>query len=125
MPTIGVLRHRVVLEAAMVTRSATGAEIKTWNADCDAADLQDAAAVVDVGLGLAARIDTSGGREWSAAKAVTAELTHLVTMRWRKSILPSKRLRYDDPKDNSTRYFDIRAVVNPDEKKIWLQLHCV
>jgi SPP1 family predicted phage head-tail adaptor len=104
----GRMRSLITLQAKAVTRGASGSEQSNWT---DAAVVHCAFA-------------TDAGREFMAAKAVNAEMTHLLSIRWRAGVTQSMRVKYDDPKDNTTRYFDIRAVKNPDNRRRFLALEC-
>lgn len=97
----GSLRNRIVLQQASATRAADGSEVKTWN------DL----------MTVSAMIDTQGGREFYQAKAVNAELTHEITIRYQTGLAPAMRVKFTDPKENTDRYFDIRSILNPDNQK--------
>lgn len=63
-----------------------------------------------------AKIDTQGGREFMAARAVNAELTHEISIRWMPGLGPGMRVLFTDPSTGNNRYFDIRAVVNPNNE---------
>lgn len=72
-----------------------------------------------------AKIDTKGGREFFQARSVNAELTHEITVRWQAGIESKMRVRFDDPLNATRRYFDIHAVVNPENQARYvLLLHC-
>ncbi len=90
----GAMRHRIVLQQASVTRNTDGSERKTW---------PDTATV-------SAAIAFGTGRELFAARAVNAELTHLITIRYYAGLGPDWRVKFNDPKDGSVRYFDIRSI---------------
>jgi SPP1 family predicted phage head-tail adaptor len=105
----GALRHQVFVQRADIERGAGGSEKKAWT---DAFPIQ-------------VEFVSQVGREFSAAKAVNAELTHVLKTRWQAGISPDHRLRYPDPKQGGKdRFFDIRAVVNPDELQWILMIHC-
>ncbi len=73
-----------------------------------------------------AKIDTQGGREFFQAKQINAQLTHEITIRWQQGITSKMRVRFEDPVEGTTRYFDIASPpVNPNNGIRWiLLLHC-
>ena len=60
-----------------------------------------------------AKVDTRGGKEFFAARAVNAELTHELTIYWQAGIQSKMRVLFADPVEDAARYFDIQAIVNP------------
>ncbi len=68
-----------------------------------------------------AKISTTGGREFQQAKAMTPQLSHEVTIRWRRDIQPTAK----DIFVFGAREFDISAVINVMERNEDLMLHCV
>ena len=90
----GTMRHVVVLQQPAITRGPDGGEVK---------DYRDTAAV-------RAEIAFGAGREFLAAKAVDAELTHTLTIRYRPGLGPDWRVKFDDPIEQTTRYFDVRSI---------------
>ena len=71
------------------------------------------------------RIDSKGGAEFFRAKAVNADLTHEITIRWQPGITPKMRVLFQDPNDGSDRYFDIQSIPNPNNQIAYiLLLHC-
>ncbi len=108
------LRNQIVIEGLpfTISRNANGSEARTgseWQPLCNAG----------------AKIDTQGGREFFNAKQLNTELTHEITIRWQPGIVTKMRVRFDDPVEGVTRYFDIRAIVNPNNQTRWiLLLHC-
>ena len=104
----GALRHRMAVEAFDITRGAGGSEVKTPRLD----------------FWIQVEFLSQNGREYFQARAVNAAMTHLLRARWRDGLVPSKRLRYPDPKTKADRYFDIQAVTNSEELKHAVQLQC-
>lgn len=111
-PTIdpGEFRHRITIQQATETRASDGSDVKTWST---------------FEASVPAKLATTGGREYNAARAVTAELTHLWQIRWRKGVTPKMRVLYYDPNEGTNHYMDIRAVVSPTGIPVYLDLHCV
>ena len=108
----GDLRWRIVLQQATVSRGTAGSQVRDWT--------QPAAQITR-----SASISTTGGREFLQARSVNAKLSHEVVIRWVPGIVPNTwRVRFDDPKDGSTRYFDIHDSVAPDERRRMLHLFC-
>lgn len=58
------------------------------------------------------------GKEYLTAQQISTELTHDVTIRYRRDIQPKMRIKYNN------RYFEIHAVIDPEEKREWLFLKC-
>lgn len=104
----GSLRHWLVIESKAVTPDANGDRTETWAtfAECWAS------------------IETSGGREFFAAKQVIGDLTHSLQIRFIAGLAPDMRVKYADQKTGKVRYFHIRAIVNPDERSEMLMLQC-
>jgi SPP1 family predicted phage head-tail adaptor len=67
-------------------------------------------------------VETGNGREFMAARQVMADLTHTIRMRYLVNITPDMRIAYDDQKTGRTRYFDIKSILNPDERDEMLTL---
>ena len=94
MNTSGKLRNLVVLQQPAIGRGSDGSEIKAY---------PDTASV-------RAEIIFGTGREFVAAKSVDADLTHMLTIRYYPGIASDWRVKFHDPLDGSTRYFDVRSV---------------
>jgi SPP1 family predicted phage head-tail adaptor len=100
----GRLRHRITIQEFRVTgRNVIGGEVKDW---------------VNVAT-VWAGIEPIRGREYLAADQPRAELTHRVPMRYRPGIVPTTmRVKY------GSRVFDIKSVIDPDERHVDLELMC-
>lgn len=99
----GEMRHRVTLQKPALSRSSTGQPSKNWET---------------VTL-LWAKIEDLSGREYFIAQqAPTAQVTTRVTIRWRVGVKPEMRILYED------RIFDIKAVLEPEGRRRWLQIMC-
>ena len=99
---IGELRHRVRLQARVLTSDGGGGYGESWS---DLAEIW-------------ARIRPVAGIELTFAEQRQHRVTHEVTIRYRLSIQPSQRLIYDG------RALYILGIVNADERNAFLTLHC-
>ncbi len=100
---IGKFRHRVTIQQATIARNPRGAEITTW----------------DTYAAVYADIRTVAGQEQVlAAQLEQATLLHTVTIRYRSGITPKMRLKWN------TRYFDIEAVIERDNRQRVIDLSC-
>jgi len=100
---VGRLRHQVTIIQAVPAPDGAGGLTKTWTALAT----------------VWAAVDPLRGREYFAAQQVTAEITHKVTLRYLTGVRPEMRVQFGD------REFDIMAVINPQERNIYLELMCV
>ena len=91
---IGPLRHRVTIRTYTKTRDGYGAEIETW------ADFADVWASVEPLI----------GREYMAAKQITAEVSHKIRMRYIEGLLPTMTIAWGD------REFEIVSIINVSER---------
>ncbi len=102
MMRAGALRHRVKLQSASTTPDGGGGSHIIWQ---DVAPLWVA-------------IRPLSGREFQAAGQFSSRLTHEITLRYRPLVLPEMRF------SKGTRIFEIRAVMDVDEKRQWLRVLC-
>jgi len=58
------------------------------------------------------------GAEYLAARQTTSELTHKIRIRYLADLTPKHRIKW------GTRYFDIEAIINPDERNIYYEMMC-
>ncbi|HRC61626.1 MAG TPA: phage head closure protein [Dehalococcoidia bacterium] len=105
----GRLRNRVVIQRRTGAVNAFNEPTDTWSA------------LATVWAG----IEPISGREYFAAQQVQSELTHRVTIRYLEGVTPKDRVAWTDPATQATRYFDIRAVIDRDERHREQQLMCV
>ncbi len=97
----GRLRHRIVLQAFVVTVDAWGTPIQAWT---DMASLW-------------ASVEALHGREFFAAAQVQSEVTHKVRIRHRDGITPAMRILHGE------RTLQIEAIL-PDVRGSELVLMC-
>jgi SPP1 family predicted phage head-tail adaptor len=105
----GDLRHWLEIQVNTLTVSESGDRTDSWTtfANCWGS------------------VATSGGREFYAARQVIADLSHNITIRYVPGVRPDMRVKFTDPKNADTpRYFNIRAMVNPDERNETLMMQC-
>lgn len=96
----GTLRHLIRVEQKTIDVSGDGDRTETWTTFAE----------------VWASVETGNGREFFAARQVIADLTHTIRMRYIVNITPDMRIAYDDLKTGRTRYFDIKSILNPDER---------
>ena len=94
------LRHAVTFEQREEVKNATGGLDVNW------------VAVVSTWV----KITPLSGRETFKASKIQSEVTHSVVMRYLAGITPKLRIRFGD------RYFDIKSVLNVEERNIELNL---
>ena len=96
----GALRHLIDIESNTIDVDANGDRTEAWASvhQCWAS------------------IETGNGREFFAARQVMADLTHTIRLRFVIGLTPAMRVKYVDQKTRATRYFDIKSILNPDER---------
>ena len=102
MPRIGKLRSQVTLQTNTQTRDAGGGYADSWAGTAT----------------LWARIEPLSGRERLAAQQIEDTVTHRVTIRYRSGVSAQQRIAF------GVRVFNIRAVLDVDERNEWLELLC-
>lgn len=103
MVNIGKLRHRVEIQYSIDTRDEFGAVSgQTWNTLCT----------------VSASVEPLVGREYFAAAQIQSEVTHKITMRYKRGIKPYFRAFFGD------RIFDILSILNIREENRELILYC-
>lgn len=99
----GVMRHRLTLETlSRATTAATGSQTHTWS----------------TATTLWAQVKPISGTEFQRGESQTAELTHIVTCRYRSAIAPDARFTW------GSRTLEIVSVLNLDERNIWCECTC-
>src|ERR1041384_2827325 len=105
--TAGELNKRVTIQRPILTDDEGGGQSISWT---------------DWQKNVHAKIEPGGGREFVAARAVTPELSHTITIRYRACITPKHRLRWVSTAGDRT--FAIHAVVDAMEQHESLLLFC-
>ncbi len=98
----GSLRHRVVLERAGKVADGGGGSLITW----------------EMVTALWVAIRPLSGREKTGAGQFASSLSHEIILRYMPRLLPEMRFRKGE------RVFEIRAVMDVDEKHRWLRVLC-
>ena len=99
----GALKHKITIQEKTQTSDGMGGYTETWK------ELYT----------VWAAIWPVSGREYIATGRKEGEVTHRIQIRYREGIMPSHRVLY------GSRVFDIRAVLNHEEKNKYLDLMCV
>lgn len=98
----GKLNTRVTIQKRTVTRGADGSEVEAWiNGDT-----------------VWAEVKNQSGREFYTAQKINAELTHLISIRYRTDVRPTWRLKLGN------RYLDILSAINVNEANRELLISC-
>jgi len=92
----GQLRHKIILQSKNVTRDAYGAETVTWGTEKEAWG----------------SIEPLTSREYFQAQQMQSDVTHKIRMRYLVGLRPDWRIKF------GTRIFDIKSVINPEERNI-------
>ena len=90
----GPLRHWVTIRTYTKSRDAYGAEVETW------ADFADTWASIEPLI----------GREYMAAKQISAEVSHKIRMRYIAGLLPTMKIAW------GSREFEIVSILNVAER---------
>lgn len=98
----GALRHRIALQSADRTGDGGGGAVETWT---DVADVW-------------ARIAPTSGNERVLAEAITGQVTHEITIRFRSGVRPAMRFRF------GARLFEIAGVLDIEERRRMLRCLC-
>lgn len=101
-PSVGAMRHRVVIQNRMKTDDSFGQEPQTW---------------LDV-LSCYAQIEPVSGMSQLAAAAQQSSVSHSIFIRFRNGINARQRVVF------GSRIFEIDAAINIDERSVYLQLEC-
>jgi SPP1 family predicted phage head-tail adaptor len=99
---IGAMRHRVMIQSERRTVDTDGSAALAWYDEVE----------------VAADIKPSSGRERFFGMQLEGSITHKITIRYRSDMAPKKRLLY------GSRAFQVRAVINTDERQRFLELLC-
>jgi len=98
----GRLRHRVLLQSVSEGRDTAGAIVETWS---DIAEVWGS-------------VEPLRGDEFFESQRVDAELTYRIRIRYRPGLKSKDRVLYD------SRTFDIRRVININERRAETHLMC-
>jgi SPP1 family predicted phage head-tail adaptor len=99
------LRHRIVIEAGQPASDGGGGGAGFWTNPLPVARAW-------------AHIEPLRGREALASMKLESRITHRITLRYRAGISAAMRVAFKG------RYFNIRAVINPEERNEILELLC-
>lgn len=99
---IGQLRHRVEVQQEIRTSDGMGGFTVEWKKVAT----------------YFARVSPMRGEESLIHRQLQDRITHMVVMRWHPLVKASQRLVHND------RVFNIREVLNVDERNIKLELRC-
>ena len=105
----GALRHLIIIQEPTIAVDANGDRTDTW---AEYATTW-------------ASIETGNGREFFAARQVMADLTHTIRLRYIEDLKPEMRVKYTDQKTSKVRYFNIRTILNPDERNEMLVMQAL
>ena len=98
----GKLDKLINIEQRTLTQDLSGQEVELW---------------VSIAI-VYANIKPLIGRDYLASKQTVDELSHDVTIRYRRGIKPKMRISF------LSRKFEIFGVIDPEEKREWLYLKC-
>lgn len=104
----GKLRHRVIIESAVVSQDSFGGETTTWSA----------AGTVW------ASVEPLRGREYLEAKQQQIEVSTRIRMRYRAGVTSGMRLRWTNP-DAVVHVFEVVDVIHDATHLRQMELMCV
>jgi len=102
----GNLRHSIDIEETTKTTDNMGGFTTTW------------AAITD-GSAVRASIWSLSASEQMNAMKLELEITHRIRIRYRTGVTADMRIKFNDP--NGARYFNIRSIIDPDQRHIMLE----
>jgi SPP1 family predicted phage head-tail adaptor len=108
----GDLRRRVTFQTRDTTQDAFGGQVTTWT---------------DYLTGVPADIQSLTGSELLAAQAMASVVTHQITVRYTDLLADQKAvaaMRVVYVNASVTRYFNVSAAMNVDERNRQIQLLC-
>ena len=100
----GELRHTITIQQLTVANDTWGKSVPTWTDE----------------VTTRASIWPMRSVERIESMKLDNELTHKIRIRYRSGITAKMRIKFE--KKNSTRYFNIRSIINPDERNIYLEM---
>jgi len=102
----GSLRHSIDIESGKATSDGMGGETIVFTAISD-------------GSGIRASIWPLRSTERLEAAKLELQITHRIRIRYRTGVTAAMRIKFNDPA--GARYFNIRSIINNDEKNITLE----
>lgn len=99
----GLLRNKIVIERETITKNNVGGYDSSWSTH----------------LTPFAFIKPLSGSEVVRHRQLQSDISHKIYMRYEQDIIAKDRIKY------GTREFQIRAVINIEERDKWLELICV
>ena len=99
----GILRHMIDIEDATDTNDGMGGVTQVWS---------------DLHTGLRAAIWPLSGNERLESDKLELAVTHKIRIRYREGIKTDMRVSFD------SRYFNIKSVIVPDERRIMVEMLC-
>ncbi len=100
----GQLRHRVTIQTMNSTSDGMGGFAVSWTNSKT----------------VYAAIWPLSGKERLVAQQVGSETNYRIRIRYTENVTPANRLKLGD----TTTYFDIQQVINPDLKNVYLEMMC-
>ena len=100
----GILRHTITFQRLTVANDTWGKSVPTWTDE----------------ITTSAAIWPIRSIERIESMKLDNELTHKIRIRYRSGITEKMRSKFK--KKNSTRYFNIRSIINSDERDIYLEI---
>jgi SPP1 family predicted phage head-tail adaptor len=98
----GKLDKQITIQVRTLDQDASGQQTETWSTFAT----------------VYANIKPLIGRDYLAAKQLTDEISHDVTIRYRRGIKPKMRIFY------LGRYMEIISIIDAEERREWLYLKC-
>ena len=102
MPHAGQLDKQITIQVRTLDQDAAGQPTEIWTTFAT----------------VYANIKPLVGRDYLAARQLVDEISHDVTIRYRRGIKPKMRILYLE------RYLEIISVIDADERREWLYLKC-
>jgi len=98
----GLLRHRVVIQRATLTKDSVGGDVESWGTLAE----------------VWGEVRPLSGREALEAQRITSTASHFITIRYRTDVTPLMRVVWRG------RTFEISQVQNADGRDVMLVLWC-
>lgn len=107
----GALRRRIALQVRDTSKDDYGQQVATWT---------------DYMTGVPAEIEPLSGRALEAARVMQSEVSHLITVRYTPMLanpLKIATMRAVYANGGTTRYFDIGAAINVEERNKEIRIY--